>query len=685
MTFSIDKLHHSIDTLPKVGAYRAQKLATLSIYTINDLLHYYPFRYEDLSLQTSVNTLQEGETVTLTGTISSIATTYTKSGKTLQKATFEDPTGSLVVTWFNQPYLVKYFHSHPNISLSGKVTRYHGHLTLVSPQFENYSASQISPLLRTSDNYIHTGRLVPVYHETEGISSKWLRSMLKPLLDNLDDSIEFLPQSIYRQYQLITLTEALKKIHFPHSNQDILKAKERLSFDELLILQLAAQIRKQGWQSKTMGLNIKPYNTAIQAFISQLPFTLTPGQQQAVQDIISDLKKPTAMNRLLQGDVGSGKTVVAAIAIYVSYLNHLPAVVLAPTEILAQQHFKTLKKLFSSFHLTLALHTLKETVVTPQADVIIGTHALLFRQLPDKIGLIVIDEQHRFGVAQRAAIVNRPTPPNVLSMTATPIPRTVALTLYAELDISLITDMPAGRIPVKTWLVPLQKRHAAELWLSQQIESHQAQIFIVCPLIKDSVAPLLDQVKAVESEYLRLKKVFPRFRLGLLHGRLKATEKATVLQSFRDHQLDILVSTPVIEVGVDIPQATIMVIEAAERFGLAQLHQLRGRVGRSDKQSYCLLFTTQSRSPKRLSYLPKVHSGIQLAELDLKLRGPGEMYGTLQSGYLDFKIASLFDQTLITRTYTTALDLLSQDPQLNQFPKLREKLIPHLAKRTLAN
>ena len=675
-----------VSSLPLVGPAYVGRLATLDIHTIIDLLHHYPFRYDDLSLTTTINTLQEGETVTLVGQILSITNTYLRTGKTLQKAVFSDGSATLPLTWFNQPFLVKTLTQKPHLSISGKVVRYRGHLTLQSPKYETVDHRSKILDLKSSISTIHTGRLVPIYHETSGVSSKWLRSRLKPLLDRLDPSLDWLPPSIRLSNKLLPLTQALKLIHFPANEADIRAATLRLSFDELFLLQLAAQIRKLSRQHPQPSCQLTVNQEKLNHFIHHLPFTLTSSQTQALNDIVSDLAKPIAMNRLLQGDVGSGKTVVAVAAIYLSYLNHLPAVFMAPTQILAAQHFTTLKTLLEPYGVRIHLITQGQPDLSTPADLYLGTHALLYRPLPPTLGIVVIDEQHRFGVQQRSVLLNRPHLPNLLSMTATPIPRTIALTLYAELDLSVLQELPHGRLPVKTWLVPPPKRTSAYAWITTQITQSHAQVFIVCPLIQDSPFPLLDQVKAAETEFKRLQsEVFPRFRLGLLHGRLKTSAKTVALDAFRAHLLDILVSTPVIEVGIDIPQATIMVIEAAERFGLAQLHQLRGRVGRGSDQSYCLLFATNSQTSARLHHLTTTYSGLRLAELDLKLRGPGDIYGTQQSGYLNLKIASLSDQVLIHQTYQAAQHLLQPDPSLHQNPLVQVELQALLAKPTPAN
>lgn len=674
-------LNQPIQNLNMIGEVYAKRLAKLDIHRVIDLLHHYPFHYEDRSSIKPLDQLQVGETVTLNGTIISITSRPTSTGKTIQQAIFADDSGTIKVSWFNQPYLVKTLQKNPDISLSGTIHTFRGQPTLSSPQFE---------LLKTGDagvhTTIHTGRLVPRYHQTAGVSSKWLRSRIKSLLKDSIDIPDPIPVEIANEYDLIDLKTALQNIHFPPDYVSLNQAINRLKFDELLTLQLSAQLRKSKWQEKQTGHSFQIKTSDVDHIIRSLPFTLTQAQKNSLDQIIHDLKTPQPMNRLLQGDVGAGKTVVAAIAMYLSAKNNLTSILMAPTEVLALQHARSISQILKPLDISISVQTRsrKDKVKNPQ--VYIGTHALLHRKIVGTTGLVVIDEQHRFGVRQRAKLLDSPVSPHLLSMTATPIPRTIALTLYADLEVSVIDELPPGRKPVKTWLVPPKKRTGAYQWISDKVKNSQDQVFVVCPLIEDSETPMLDQVKAAESEYKRLKtKIFPQFRMGLLHGRLKSKEKTTIINQFADGKLDILVATPVIEVGIDIPNASIILIEAAERFGLASLHQLRGRVGRGDKESYCLLFTSSGKPSGRLKHLETTHSGFKLAELDLKLRGAGEIYGTKQSGHINLRIASLSDSQLISQTHQAASKLIKKDPQLDSHPLLKQEVKSLLEKDVQPN
>ncbi|MFC1653215.1 ATP-dependent DNA helicase RecG, partial [Patescibacteria group bacterium] len=535
-----------------------------------------------------------------------------------------------------------------------------------------------------SDQPLHTGRLVPIYPETYGVSSKWIRSRINPLLSQVDTFInDWLPQNIIDQEKLISLKKALKQIHLPEDQKQLDEARKRLAFDELFLLQLASQKRKYLWQHKKLSHPLQVNQEKVLDFISNLPFTLTKAQNQSIKEILKDLGEEQPMNRLLQGDVGSGKTVVAAAAAYVTYLNNLKSIVLAPTEILAQQHFKTLSSTLEPLGLSVELITsstskkIKESISKTKADIVVGTHALLYRDIPENLGLLVVDEQHRFGVEQRAKLLKAKKTPHLLAMTATPIPRTVALSVYGELDLSIIDEMPKGRKSVKTWVVSEDKRQNAYQWIEEQISQDDTQAFIVCPLIEESESDLLSNVRSVETEYEYLtKKIYKNLSLGLLHGRMKSKEKQKAVEEFKKKTHQILVSTPVIEVGIDIPNASIILIESSERFGLAQLHQLRGRVGRGDKQSYCLLFTStkQAQDIKRLKAMETNNSGFKLAELDLKLRGPGEMYGVKQHGFTRLKIANFSDQILIKTTHNHAKELITKNPTLSNYSPLALKL-----------
>jgi len=675
-------LNTPIDQVFMVGPTYARRLKKLNIFTAEDLLHHYPSRHKDLSLLTTIDKIQPGEVVTIQSQVVSCQNIYTKHGKKIQKAVVEDKTGSIEATWFNQTFIPKTLKPCLRVNLSGKAEIFNRRLTLVSPEYE---------IIKT-DKPIHTGRLVPVYPETAGVSSKWLRSRIKLLLNQLKLELkpDWLPPSIKKASQLINLQPAINHIHFPDNQTQLNQARQRLAFNEMFLLQLEALLRKQQWQQKKLSHQLQIDQTKVLELISSLPFKLTSAQNRCLKDILSDLSSAKPMNRLLQGDVGSGKTVVAAVAMYVSFLNGYQSALMAPTEILANQHFATLKTVFSQTPIKIKLvtgstrKTSQKSKKTPASstDIYVGTHALLYRKLNlKKLGLLVIDEQHRFGVKQRSQLI---TPakitPHLLSLTATPIPRTIALTAYADLDLSLLDEMPPGRKKVKTWVVPPEKRLDAYHWIEKQITKHKSQAFIVCPLIEPSDKETMKDIKSVTSEFNNLTQVFNHLKLDLLHGRLKSKQKQAIISDFQAAKTHVLVSTPVIEVGIDIPNATIMVIEDADRFGLAQLHQLRGRIGRGDKSSYCLLFTDHKKPTiiKRLKHLAATTSGFKLAEIDLKLRGPGDLYGLKQHGFLDLKLASFTDTQLLKTTQAAAKTALKKPSPL-LMKKLKQRKIHSIA------
>lgn len=692
-------LSSPVSSLYMVGPIYAKKLAKLNIATIEDLLLHLPHRYDDFRLISPINKLQAGETVTIQGEVIHSQNVFTRHGKKMQKATIADSTGHIDATWFNQPYITSALKSGLPVSLSGKVDRFGPHLSLLSPEYEiiRSSPSTNHYSLITNHSLIHTARLVPIYPETAGVSSKWLRSRIAPLLSQLTSN-DHLPSNLLQKHHLIPLAQALMQIHFPTTLEDAKIASKRLAFDELFQLHLTGLIKKHHWQKQRPTHPFSLDQEKILQFIHDLPFTLTQAQKGAVKDVLTDLGKNSPMNRLLIGDVGSGKTVVAAIAMYAAFLNGFQSLIMAPTQILAHQHEQTLRSLLEPLGVKINLVTAAKKLKPKKSkilsgaeglkpDLLVGTHALLHHpQYLENVGLIVIDEQHRFGVAQRGTLLQSAAKttriPHTLSMTATPIPRTIALTIYGNVDVSYIDELPAGRLPVKTWVVPPTKRQDAYRWIANQIKTHHTQAFIVCPLIEESAAESLAQVKAATIEYEHLKTaIFPELKLDLLHGKMKTAAKEDSIHRFAQQETDILVATPVIEVGLDIPRATIMVIEAAERFGLAQLHQLRGRVGRRHQQAYCLLFS-QSQGPEvisRLKTLETQNSGQALAEIDLKLRGPGELYGTRQHGFIQLKAASLSDTDTIHQTRLAAEELLAKDEELIHHPLLKAKIDHSLA------
>lgn len=670
------RLDSSVQYVPRVGPSMAGKLKNLGINTVYDLLTYVPFRYDDFSVISKIAQLRPGETVTISGTLTFIKTFMTKNGKRLVMGRVSDATGSIDITWFNQQYLVKILKPGDIMSLSGKVDWFGQKIVLSSPVYEVLQA--------VGDNSasLHTGRLVPVYSETEGLSSKWLRGRIAYLLKHcLSYMSDRLPEETIIQERLMDMQEAIQTVHFPKDMQSAQRARERLIFEELFLLFMTSYGQKRLWQTTLQAPRLSFDSANISKFKHSLPFTLTNDQSTALDEIVTDIHKAIPMNRLLEGDVGAGKTVVAAGAMLAAHANGYSAVLMAPTQILAEQHHRTLQQILAAHDITVELitgGTKKKPLVTiaSKPAIIVGTHAILTSdRIPKNIALIVIDEQQRFGVTQRAALrtlSHTKQIPHQLIMTATPIPRTLAQTVFGDLDLSILHTVPAGRMPVKTWVVPQQKRTSAYAWIDKELKKNTGRAFVICPLIDESES--LTTVRAATSEYTRLRKhVFPERSIALLHGRMKSNEKTAVLAGFRNGTYDILVSTPVVEVGIDIPEATIIVIEAAERFGLSQLHQLRGRVGRGDKPSFCLLFTENESddTQRRLKSLETVHNGPDLAELDLTLRGPGELLGTRQHGVSGLTLASLTDTHMISRVQKSVAQLTAKDPDLAAFPHLR--------------
>lgn len=646
------------------------RLEELGVKTLKDLLLFFPRAYEDKRAYVRIEDLRTDMTCNIRGKLSNIEHKRTRNGKLLTKAMISDKTGSIEVVWFNQPFLKRVLHPGLQIILSGKVKFSFGRLSLQNPGYEEIKEDQV-----------HTGRIIPVYHQTEGITSKWIRDKLKPVIDEWASLIEeHLPESVLEKYGLIGYAEAVKEAHFPHDEKRLDEAKKRLSFDELFLLQLKALQKKWRWQNIAVHEGkVMPEHHDVAGFISSLPFTLTEAQKQSLSEIMSDLAKPYPMSRLLQGDVGSGKTVVAGVAVLNAIRNGYQAAIMAPTEILARQHYNTLFTLFKPYSLNIrfisgsTVESVKDETLQGLAagtvDLVIGTHSLIQEGVKfHRLGLAVIDEQHRFGVKQRE-ILKMCGSPHLLSLSATPIPRTLAMTIYGDQDLSVIDEMPKGRMPIITRVVPEEKRTDAYRWIEDRIREGR-QAFVICPLIDES--DTLEVKSAIkEFEFLR-EHVFPSLKLGLLHGKMKSREKDEIMSAFQKNEIQILVSTSVIEVGIDVPNATIMMIEGAERFGLSQMHQFRGRVGRGAHQSYCFLFTKgdSEESQNRLRAMAQYSSGFKLAEIDLALRGPGEIYGLRQSGIPDLKMASLTDSVTISLARQAAAEIIEKDPELEKHPRL---------------
>jgi ATP-dependent DNA helicase RecG len=670
-----------IAALRGVRTALAEKFARLDVKTVRDLLYFFPRRHNDFAQIRPIAELVVGEEQTVIGTVWSASATGIGRRLRGTEALVGDETGVMRVVWFNQPYLARQLRTNSRIVLAGKVTLFKGQKTLENPEYE--------PL--ESEELVHTGRLVPVYPSTSGLPQRTVRRLAKEALDGYVDLLpEMLPPDLRARDGLLPRTMAVRHMHFPDNWDDLRAARRRLAFDELILIQISVLSRRREYQERGLAQPLSLPEDARRGYVESLPFRLTGAQEKAMRQTLADVAQERPMSRLLQGDVGSGKTVVAAAALLAAAASGAQGAMMAPTEILAEQHYRTLCSIlcgeerpapladlsapYLGRSLRLALLTgsvpapakkeIREAVGKGEIDIVVGTHAVIQGGVSfQSLGLAVVDEQHRFGVMQRAALREKGRNPHLLVMTATPIPRTLTLTIYGDLDISVIDEMPLGRKPIETrWVAPEERDGAYEFVRGQVAQGRQA--FIICPLIEESETLA---TRAVVQEYERLSsEVFPDGRLGLLHGRLGSQKKEAVMRDFRDHRLDILVSTAVVEVGVDIPNATVMLVEGADRFGLAQLHQLRGRVGRSDIQSYCLLLSDSpsAEARERLQLVEKTQDGFALAEADLRLRGPGEFFGTRQSGLPDLKVAQLSDGPLIELARTEASRLLEGDPDL---------------------
>lgn len=676
------------------GPATIKKLEKLKIKTVRDLLYHFPSRYDDFSNFTPISEIRPNSQVSARGTIlNSKNTRIFRRHMVLTEIIMEDDTGAVKSVWFNQPYLLNQFKPGRLINLSGKVVTAKGRLCFSNPAYEIVGYGKTR---RTES--LHTGRLVPVYPETSGLTSRWLRFAIMPILKFADQLSDVLPDEVRKMYRLPNLNFALEQIHFPKTLESAEMARKRFAFEELFILQLFMG-RERLKLAKQNAPIIKFHETLVKKFVESLPYKLTDDQKKVSWKIIKDIGESKPMNRLLEGDVSSGKTIVAAMAAYLTALNGFQAAFMVPTEILSRQHFEKISPLLLNFDISVGLMTSSETKVdggkiskkdflkkveNGQIQIVIGTHSLIQKNIIFKnLALVIIDEQHRFGVNQRAALSDhhKETIPHLLSMTATPIPRTLGLTIWGDLDLSLIKEMPKGRKNIITKIVPPEKRGEAYEFIKDEIKKGR-QIFVVCPLIEESEklskrSPEGRQVKAATKEYERLKtEVFPHLKIGLLHGRMKAKEKERIMSEFLKNYLNILVTTSVVEVGIDIPNATIMMIEGADRFGLASLYQFRGRVGRSEYQSYCLLLTDSSSGlvNKRLKAIESAQNGFELAERDLEMRGPGDFAGVRQSGLPDLAMASLTDLKLIEETKEAAKTILSADPNLKKYPALASRL-----------
>jgi ATP-dependent DNA helicase RecG len=658
------RLGSRVSELKGVGERTAERLGVLGVETVEDLLYFLPRKYDDFSQVINIANIAPGN-VTLKARVESVTSRHTSRRLHVTEAVLNDGTSKTKAVWFNQPYRAEQLAKGDEFYLSGTYGLQRNSYVLSNPAIE-----------RVADFSVNTARIVPVYPETKGLKSFKLRQVMGKLLPLIEMLPETLPPELIRREKLVSINTALSQLHFPESAQDLQAAKDRMAFEEVLALMTAAMQNKRD-NAQLHGYHLPFDQGAALAFTAQLPFTMTGAQKRAAWEVFRDLERNVPMNRLLQGDVGSGKTAVAAMASYMAVRAGYQVAFMAPTEILASQHAETIAKLLTPLGVRVGLlvgaanaaakRSLQDHITAGEIDVVLGTHALIQKNSQFKrLGLVVIDEQHRFGVAQRAELLRRSDRlPHLLSMTATPIPRSLQLTLYGELEVSVLDELPSGRLPIITKLHSGYGRKQFYAEIDQQLQQGR-QAYVVCPVVgMDEQAEL----RSVEAEYDRLAQgVFAHRRLGKLHGKMKPADKDKIMQQFKAGSFDILVATTVVEVGVDVPNATVMLIEGAERFGLAQLHQLRGRVGRGQHQSYCYLVPSEGKKPsQRLFELEKSQDGFHLAEVDLRLRGPGEIYGHAQHGMLSLRIADLADVKLLKRARAAADWLLESGIDLVQY------------------
>ena len=730
-----------IGELPKVGEAYQKRLKRFGIKTVQDLLFHFPSRYEDFSNIITIKNARQnlGEIVCVQGKILEIENKRSfKKWLPITEAVIEDATGYVKAIWFNQPYIAKSFKEDDFMCLAGKISLFKEGIYLNNPNYERINN------IGENEYLTHTGRIVPIYPETKGVTSRWLRYVIRSLLCRFSEQIpESLPNEIIKKHKFLPITEAIWQLHFPDSLEAADAAKSRFSFEELFLIQLNVLKQKIKLMEKTA--HSCPMDADLmKKFTDSLPFKLTDSQKKCAYAILKDIEKTVPMSRLLEGDVGSGKTVVATMAA-LNVVKSIPsadssakknAVIkqvafMAPTEILAKQHFKTISDLLKPFDIRVGLLTGKDARICKDKevfevskksflgdlengliDIAVGTHSLIQKEIKFKdLALVVLDEQHRFGVEQRDYLLKTPAGkknlvPHLLSMTATPIPRTLALTVYGDLDLCLIDEMPKNRKKIKTIIVEPSQRKDAYEFIKKEVADGKG-VFVIFPKIESSASKLkesaskngsvmqsvnfspqnysikslsqlaINETKALKEEYERLSRdIFPDLRITMLHGKMKAPEKERIMLDFKKGEIDILLSTSVVEVGVDVPRATIMMIEGAERFGLSQLHQFRGRVGRSDMQSYCFLFTTDPSqlNRRRLKALVESNNGFELAQKDLEIRGPGSLYGTQQWGVPDIAMEGLSNIFLVEKTRASAKEILEKDPELKNYPNLQERL-----------
>lgn len=668
------KLDAPIQAVKGVGDTLAERLNALGVQTIQDMLYFFPRRYDDFSQITPIEAIAPGK-VTVKGVVESVVGKYVRRRLHVTEAVINDGTSKTRAVWFNQPYRAKQLTTGKEYYFSGSYELQRNRYVLSNPATE-----QADPL--ASGFGVSTARIVPIYPENKNIKSQQIRKVLRELLPLIHMLPDTLPPELVKKEGLLSTAEALASVHFPETSELLERAKQRIAFEELLQMLSASLINKQE-NALLKGWHIPFNQTAAKQFVERLPFTLTAAQKRAAWEVFKDFEQPSPMNRLLQGDVGSGKTVVAAMAAFMAARAGYQTAFMAPTEILASQHAATLASLLEPMGVqvgllvgsvkTKAKAELKARVASGEVVVAVGTHALIQKDNDfHKLGLVVIDEQHRFGVRQRSELLTKGEHmPHLLSMTATPIPRSLQLTVYGELEVSVLNELPKGRLPIETHVVTPTARHTAYDKVEAELKVGR-QAYVVCPIIADGLDA---ELKSVQAEHERLNKsIFKHRKLGLLHGQLKADEKERVMGEFKDGRLDMLICTTVVEVGVDVPNATVMLIEGADRFGLAQLHQLRGRVGRSDMQSYCYLIPSTAQAvSRRLRELEQSNDGFYLADVDLQLRGPGEIYGRAQHGKLELSFVNMAD-VVFTKRVRQAAEWLLEKTKIDSFQVLKAKI-----------
>jgi len=682
-------LSTKIEELSSVGKKTASKLKKLDLFTVKDLLLYLPFRYDDFSNLSNIENSPTDTRITIRAKIDIIENRYGKKGrKKITEAIVSDDTGTLRVIWFNQPFLTKNLSAGQEVFLSGKIS-YEFNRQMVSPVVEKVSAKTL-----------HTARIVPIYRTTEGVSQKQLRFLIKLSLDASLQLKEWLPEPIKKKHFFDNFSWALQQVHFPDNHPFLERAIRRLKFNELFLLELKILLSKKEFL-QGRAYSVKFYEKDVKKFVSSLPFELTSDQKKVAWQIIQDISKNEPSNRLIEGEVGSGKTVVMAIAFLNVLLDGMQAAFMAPTEILARQHYVSMRNLFLKEKFRISLLTGSESIVNNKKiprtqhirsieegkiDLVVGTHALIAPKNGNGIAfknlaIACIDEQHRFGVAQRKNLKNitiKKEYPHFISMTATPIPRTLSLVFYGDLKISQIRELPKNRKKIITDIITEKRREEIYRFISKKIDEGR-QAFVVCPIIDPSDSLGVKSVKEVYEKFH--SEIFSEKRIGFLHGKLKSAQKEVIMKDFHDKKIDILVTTSVVEVGVDVPNATIMIIEGAERFGLSQLYQFRGRVGRGKHESHCYLFPTSfsSRVQERLTAFVRAKDCFEISELDLKLRGPGEVFGEAQSGFSDLKVASLKDWKLASVAKEDAENILFEKNFEKKYPDLSEKIREELS------